>query len=98
MIEISEPDEGLNFLFVRWGWPFCDAGDLDRIHLDLVVRDDHAKIFDAGFFEFALLVPEVQVMFMHVIQDNSSDPAMFFEVMCEDEDVVEVDGDDALCD
>ena len=35
---------------------------------------------------------------MHVIQDDSSDLAMFFEAVCEDEDVVEVDGDDALCD
>ena len=75
------------------GWPFCDAGDLDGIHLDLVVRDDHAEIFDTGFFEFALLMPEVQVVLAHAIEDNSSDPAMFFEAVCEDEDVVEVNGD-----
>ena len=98
MIEISEPDKGLNFLFVHRNWPFCDAGDLDGIHLNPVVRDDHAKIFDAGFFELTLLVSEVQVVFVHAIQDDSSDPAMFFEAVCEDKNVVEVDGDDTLCD
>ena len=36
-IEISKPNKGLNFLFVRRGWPFCYAGNLDGVHLDLVV-------------------------------------------------------------
>ena len=97
-IEISEPDEGLDFLFVRQGWPFCYAGDLDGIHLDLVVRDDHTEIFEAGFFKLTLLVLEVQVVFAHAIEDNSSDLVMFFKAVCEDEDVIEVNRDDTLCD
>ena len=98
VIEISEPDKGLNFLFVRRGWPFRYAGNLDRIHLDLVVQDDHTKIFNAGLFEFALLVPEVQVVFAHAIQDGSSDSMVLFEGVREDEDVIEVNRDDTLCD
>ena len=97
-IEISEPNERLDFLFVRRGWPFRYAGNLDGVHLDLVVRDDHAEILDTGLFELALLVSEVQMVFAHAIQDDSGDPVMFFEAVCEDEDVVEVDRDDTLCD
>ena len=97
-IEISEPDEGLDFLFVRRGWPFCYTGDFDGIHLNLVVRDDHAEVLDMGPFKLALLVSEIEVVFVLAIQDDSSDWAMFFEAVCEDEDVVEVDRDDALCD
>ena len=51
-----------------------------------------------GFFEFALLVLEVQVVFAHAIQDGSSDLTVLFEGVCEDEDVIEVNQDDALCD
>ena len=64
-VEVSESNEGLNLLFVRWDWPFCYAGNLDRIHLDLVVQDDYAEILDVGPFEFALFVAEVKVVLVH---------------------------------
>ena len=51
-----------------------------------------------GFFELTLLVSEMEMVFAHAIQDDSSNSAMFFKAMCEDEDVIEVNRDDTLCD
>ena len=63
LVEISEAQEGLHLLLVRWGWPFCDSGNFDQVHRDGVVRYDHSEVFDRHFFEFTLVRPEVQLVF-----------------------------------
>jgi hypothetical protein len=62
------------------------------------VRDDEPEIFNAGFFELALLVSEVQLVIAKMFHDHAGNKAMFFQCHCKDENVVEIDGDDTLGD
>jgi hypothetical protein len=62
------------------------------------VQDDNTEVFNAHFFELALFVSEVQLVFAQMFHDNVGDRAMFFQRRHEDEDVIKVDGDDALGD
>ena len=52
-IEVDEPQEWLDFLFIRWSWPFWDSCHFSWIHFDQIVRDNHSKIFNRGLFELA---------------------------------------------
>jgi hypothetical protein len=62
------------------------------------VRDDDPEIFNAGFFELALLMLEVQLVLVKTFHDHAGNKAMFFQCRCKDENVVEIDGNDTLGD
>jgi hypothetical protein len=62
------------------------------------VQDDNAKIFHVSFFKLAFLMLEVQLVFAQTFHNNAGDGVMFFQCRHEDEDVVKIDGDDALGD
>jgi hypothetical protein len=62
------------------------------------VRDDNAKVFNASFFELALLVSEVQLVFAQMFHDHRGNEAVFLQCRREDKNVVEIDGDDTLDD
>jgi len=53
-VEVGEPEEGLHFLLIRRSGPLSNASDLDRVHRDGVVRDDHSEVLNCGFLELAL--------------------------------------------
>jgi hypothetical protein len=58
-VEITESKEALDVLFGFWNRPFDDALDLDRVHGHLVVRNDHAEVFDLRFLKLAFFWLEV---------------------------------------
>jgi hypothetical protein len=72
-VEVDKTDEGLDLLFVGRGRPFRYTSYLHWVHFDLVVQDDNAKVFDAGFFELTLLVSEVQLVFAQPFHDHATD-------------------------
>ena len=88
----------MNFLLIRWGGPFRHACDLDWVHLDVVVRDYHTKVFNPSLLKLALLISEVELVLAEALHDKSGYPSVFREVLCEDQDVVEVYGDNAFSD
>ena len=61
-VEVGESEEGLYFFLVHWSGPLSNASDLDQVHRDRVVRDDHSEVLDRGFLEFALVGTEVELM------------------------------------
>src|SRR3979490_2739696 len=87
-VEVDETDEGLDLLFVGRSRPLRHTSYLHWVHLDLVVRDDNTKVFDASLFALALLVSEVQLVFSQPLHDYAGDGAMFFQRRREDEDVI----------
>src|SRR6195952_5252209 len=46
LVEVCETDELLHILLVLRCGPGSYTGDLDRVHLNMVVRDDHPKVLD----------------------------------------------------
>ena len=57
--------------------PLSDPCDFDRIHLDAIVGDDHAKVFDPGLLKITFLRLEVKVVFVHAFKDKAGDMTMF---------------------
>ena len=55
LVEVDEPKEGLDLLFVTWSWPFGYSSHIGWIHLDRVIWDYHSKVFNGGLLKFTLL-------------------------------------------
>jgi len=62
-VEVGESKEGLHFLFIHWSGPLGNASDLDQVHSNRVIRDDHSEVLDHGFLELALVGTEVEFGF-----------------------------------
>jgi hypothetical protein len=62
------------------------------------VQYDDAQILYLGLLKFALLLSQIQLVLVHVIKDKSCYALMFIQRASEDQDVVEIDRDDSLCD
>jgi len=90
-VEVGESKEGLHFLFIHRSGPLGNASDLDRVHRNGVVRDDHSKVFDRGFLELALVRMEVELMLLQQLQNAAGDLPVLFKGLHEDEDVVQID-------
>ena len=97
-VEVDESNKGLNLLLIRQSGPFRHTCDLDRVHLDVVVRDYHAEVFDPSLLELALLILEVEFVLAEALHDKSGYLSVFREVFGEDQDVIEVYGDNAFGD
>jgi len=63
LVEVGEPKKGLHLLLVRQSGPLSNASDLDQVHCDRVVRDDHSEVFDCGLLELTLVGMEVKLVF-----------------------------------
>jgi len=97
-VEIGESKEGLHFLLICRSGPLSNASDLDRVHCDGVVRDDHSEVLDRGFLKLTLVGMEVELMFLQQFQNLAGDLPVLFKGLCEDEDVVQIDHDHAFRD
>ena len=97
-VEVDESDKGLNFFLIHRSGPFGHACDLDRVHLDVVVRDYHTEVFNPSLLKLTLLILEVELVLAEALHDKSGYLSVFREVFREDQDVVKVYGDDAFSD
>ena len=61
-VEVEEPQERLHLRDVAGHRPLRNSGDLDRVHLYRIVRNDHAKVLNPRLLKLALVRPEVQLM------------------------------------
>ena len=55
LVEIGEAQEGLHLFLVHRSGPFCNTCDLDRVHRNGVVGDDHSEVLNRSLLEFALV-------------------------------------------
>lgn len=68
-VEITEAEEGLEiFEFLR-EWPVGNAGKFCRVHFDLAMRNDDAKVVDRRLVKGTFLRLEVEVVFGKAGQD-----------------------------
>jgi len=88
LVEVGESKEGLHFLFVRRSRPLGNSRDLDRVHHNGVVRDDHSEVLNHGFLELTLVGIEVELMLLQQLQNVAGDLPVFFKGLHEDEDVI----------
>ena len=54
-VEVNKPKEGLYFLLVVWGGPFCHSRNFYRVHFNRVIGDDHPEVFYLGLLKLALV-------------------------------------------
>jgi len=55
MVEVNEALESLHISSVLWDRPLVDSSDFNRVHCDLVLRDDQSKIFNLLLMELTFL-------------------------------------------
>jgi len=55
LIKISEPKKRLYVFDTLWTWPVKYCWELGRIHLNFILANDHAEIFNRWLLEEALL-------------------------------------------
>jgi hypothetical protein len=87
-----------DILLGRRHWPLCDSHDLDRVNLDTIVGDDDTEVLDMHLLKLALVVSQVELVFMQALHDYLADVVMFFQGVSEDEDIVQVDNNHPLQD
>jgi len=51
------------------------------------VRNDDAEVLNTRLLELALVMSQVELVFAQVLHDYPADAAMFFQGVCEDEDI-----------
>jgi len=78
-VEVGESEEGLYFLLTRRSRPLGNASDLDWIHCDGVMRDDHSEVLDCGFLELAFVRTEVELMLLQQLQNAVGDLPVLFK-------------------
>ena len=54
-IEVNEAYKGLHISPVLWDGPLVDSGDFNRVHRNLVLRNDQSKVFNLLLVELILL-------------------------------------------
>ena len=95
-IEVGEAQKGLHLLLVRQSGPFGNASNLDWIHSNRVMGNDHTKILNCGLLKFALVGAEVELVLLQKFQNSAGDLPMFLQCLREDEDVIQINYDYAL--
>jgi len=92
-VEVGESKERLHFLLVCRSRPLGNTSDLDWVHHNGVVRDDHSEVLDCGFLELALQVvrTEVELMLLQQLQNAAGDLPVLLKGFCEDKDVIQID-------
>ena len=54
-VEVNKAYESLHISPVLWDEPIADSGNLNRVYLDLVLRDDQSEVVNLPPMEFTLL-------------------------------------------
>ena len=90
-VKVAEAEESLKLFEFLWCWPFCNAGDFDRVHLDLSLEDDDARVLNEELVEGAFFGFEMEIIFGEAGEDVMGELVEGGEIVVEDEDVVEVD-------
>ena len=98
MIEVAKSKEQLNLLFICWGSPICDSSNFDRVHADLSVSNDDAKIFGLVLVEGTLVQVKVQLIFTENLHYTTNLCMMFSKGFGENEDVIDINNDLAVVD
>ena len=62
LVEVSEPQEGLNLLLVLGCQPIPHSSYLHQVHLCCSMQDDESEIFHLGLFKFTLLRFEIELV------------------------------------
>jgi hypothetical protein len=73
-----------------WGNPIHNGLDLIRIHVNTIFIDNIHKEFDFNLMEFASLQLNVGSNFSELVQNKSNMLFMFFYLLRENEDVIDV--------
>ena len=68
-VEVGETKERADVFHLGWGWPTCDAVELDGVHGQLAGFHDHAEVLDFVGGELALFKLQMKVEFGHVLED-----------------------------
>jgi len=89
-VEIDEAYESLHVSLVLWDGPIVDSSNLNRVYLDLVLRDDQSKVLNPFPMELTLLWAEEQLVFHQYFQDPPDRLFMFLLHPCKDQNVVQV--------
>src|SRR6266508_1202715 len=79
-IEVGEAQEGLYLLLVCRSRPFGNASNLDWIHCNGVMGDDHSEILDCGLLKLALVRAEVELVLLQKLQNAAGDLPMLISV------------------
>jgi len=58
MVEVYEAYKGLHVSLVLQDGPFADFGNFNRVHHDLILRNDQSEVFNLFLVELALLRTE----------------------------------------
>ena len=89
LVKIGEPEEGLHLLFVCQSGPLSDTSNLDWVHCDGVVRDNHPKVLNHGFLELALV--RMKLVLLQKFQNAVGDLSVLFKGLHEDENIVQIE-------
>jgi len=95
-IKVRKTEEGLNILNRLRRRPIGDSFRFRRVHGDALRRDDEAEEFDGGRVEDRLLGFDMEVVFAKTGEHLVNVFAMSFDVVREDENVVEIDEDEEV--
>ena len=68
-VEVGETKERANVFHLGWGWPTCDAVELDGVHGQLAGFHDHAEVLNLVGGELALFELQMKVEFGHALED-----------------------------
>ena len=58
MVEVNEAYKGLHVSPVLWDGPLVDSSNFNRVHRNLVLRDDQSEVFNLLPVELTLLQTE----------------------------------------
>ena len=89
-VEVDKAYEGLYVSPVLRGGPIVDSSNLNRVHLDLVLRDDQSEVLNLFPIELTLLWAEKQLVFRQYFQDLPDRLFVFLLRPCKDQNVVQV--------
>ena len=54
MVEVNKAYESLHVSLILWGRLIADSGNFNRVHFDLVLRDDQSEILNLLLMELTL--------------------------------------------
>jgi|SRR6266571_4149093 len=97
MVEVGEAKKQLHLLHIHWTRPLGNTSNLDRVHCNGIVEDDHSEILDCGLLNFAFVSLEVQLVLLEDLQDLSGDLSVLVKGLCKYKDVVQVDYHHTFC-
>ena len=97
-VEVDEPKELLDILFVLWHHPWGHGFDLLWVHLHGSMSDDDAEVLNFLNLKDTLLKLEGEVVVKQDLKYLPGDEAVGRNVICEDQDIIHVDNDMASWD